>query len=170
MSNNTDQNGPEILIEAGADVDTRDCEGRTPLHYAARDPFKETAESLLTKGADVNALDNIGCTPLMMAAAFNTNAAVAELLLEMGADLYAQDNQGWNALDHAKMMNRNPLIQDILIGRGLSHALDQGILDIFSHKNSIPFEQPSDVDQAELDALADAILRDSLGWEIKQCN
>jgi hypothetical protein len=167
MSNDTDPNVPEILIEAGADVNTRDCEGRTPLHYAARDPFKEAAEFFLRNGADVNARDNIGCTPLMMAAAFNSNVAVAELLLEMGADLYAQDNQGWNALDHAKMMNRNPLIQDILIGRGLSHALSQEILNIFSGTPSIPFEQPSDVDQAELDALADAFLQDSLDWEAK---
>ena len=105
----------------------------------------------------------------MTAAASNSNAAIVELLLEKGADLYAKDNQGWNALDHAKMMNRNPLIQDILIGRGLSHSLDQEILEIFSDKNSIPFEQPSDVDQAELDALADAILRDSLDWEAYQC-
>lgn len=170
MCNNTDPNGTEILIEADIGVDTRDCEGRTPLHYAARDPFKEAAESLLINGADVNARDNIGCTPLMMAAALNSNAAVAELLLENGADLYAQDNQGWNALDHAKMMNRNPLFQDILIGRGLSHALSQEILNIFSGTSSIPFDQPSDINQTELDALADAILQDSLDWEAKQCN
>jgi len=105
----------------------------------------------------------------MMAAALNSNAAIAELLLEKGADLYAQDNQGWNALDHARLLNRNPLIQDILIGRGLSHSLSQEIFNIFSGAHSIPFEQPSDADQTALDSLADSILQDSLDWEAYQC-
>lgn len=159
----------QTLIEAGADVNTRDCEGRTPLHYAARDPYKEAAEALLSSGADVNARDNTGCTPLMMAAAFNSNAAIAELLLENSADLYAQDNQGWNALDYARLINRNLLIQDILIGRGLSHALDQEIFDIFSGTPSIPFEQPSDADQAALDAMIDSLAEESWDWEVKKC-
>lgn len=167
---NPNPKSAECLIKRNANVNAKDYEGRTPLHYAARNPNKEVAEVLLSNGADLNARDNVGRTPLMAAAASNSNAAVAELLLEKGADLYARDNQGWNALDHAKMMNCNPLIQDILIGRGLSHILDQEILDIFSAKHSIPFELPSNADQAELDALADAIFQDSLDWEAKQSN
>jgi hypothetical protein len=126
-------------------------------------------ESLLSSGADINARDDLGCTPLMMAAAFNFNATIAELLLEKGADLYAQDNQGWNALDHARLLNRNPLIQYILIGRGLSHALSQEILDVFPGTHSIPFEQPSDVDQSEQDAIIDSLLQNSQDWDEKQC-
>jgi len=167
---NPNPKSAECLIKRGANVNAKDNEERTPLHYAARNPYKEVAEVLLSNGADVNARDNDGRTPLMAAAASNSNAAVVELLLEKGADLYAQDNQGWNALDYAKMMNRDPLIQDILIGRGLSHVLGQEILDVFSGKHSIPFEQPSDADQAEQDALADAILQGSLDWEVKQSN
>lgn len=169
MCDNADQNSTGILIEAGASVNSRDCDGRTLLHCAARNPYKEAAESLLSNGADVNAKDNTGCTPLMMAAAYNSNAAIAELLLEKGADLYAQDNQGWNALDHARLLNRNPLIQDILIGRGLSHALGQEIFDIFSGANLISFDAPSDVDQAALDAMIDSLAEESWGWEVKQC-
>jgi len=166
---NPNPKSAECIIKAGANVNAKDCEGKTPLHYAARNPYKEVAEALLSSGADINTLDNKGCTPLMMAAAFNSNAAIAELLLEKGANLCAQDNQGWNALDYAKMMNRNPLIQDILIGRGLSYALSQEIHDVFSGNHPISFEQPSDVDQAAMDALADSILQDSLDWEANQC-
>ena len=44
---------PELLIAKGADVNTKNKYGVTPLHFAARYGRKETVELLIAKGADV---------------------------------------------------------------------------------------------------------------------
>ena len=48
-------------LAAGGDVNAKDDDGRTPLHYAAS---KEIAELLIASGADVNAKTDDGETPL----------------------------------------------------------------------------------------------------------
>ena len=42
-------------LDAGADVNAKDEDGFTPLHYAAVTGRKEIAEILIAEGADVNA-------------------------------------------------------------------------------------------------------------------
>jgi ankyrin repeat protein len=54
-----------LLIENGADVDSKDKRGRTPL-WDARDGRHEYAARLLIKnGAKVNSEDKKGYTPLL---------------------------------------------------------------------------------------------------------
>jgi hypothetical protein len=50
-------------LAAGADVNAKDEDGRTPLLNALSGP-KEIIELLIAKGADVNAQDDVGFTPL----------------------------------------------------------------------------------------------------------
>ena len=51
-------------IAAGTDVNAKNNDGRTPLHFAAMQGHKELAELLITKGADVNVKNAFGRTPL----------------------------------------------------------------------------------------------------------
>ena len=72
--------------------------GLTPLLYAVRQGFHESAEALLNAGADVNAPSlGDGTTPLLMAI-INGHFDLAETLLDKGADPNATSVQGVSPL------------------------------------------------------------------------
>ncbi|MXZ72186.1 MAG: hypothetical protein F4Z04_11900 [Acidobacteria bacterium] len=73
------------LIEDGADVDARQGDGATALHWAAYWDELEVATLLMRSGAEVNAANDLGVTPLW-AAAENGSAPMAQRLLDAGAD------------------------------------------------------------------------------------
>ena len=54
----------KALIEGGADLDTRNKDGSTPLHAAAFLCYPEIVQALVDKGADKNARNNSGGTAL----------------------------------------------------------------------------------------------------------
>ena len=58
-----------LLIQRGADVNSRTKSGTTPLHTAVLYRRTEIAEYLIQKGADVNARSPSGATPLGLAIA-----------------------------------------------------------------------------------------------------
>jgi ankyrin repeat protein len=51
-----------MLIEKGADVGTRDVDGRTALHFAAASGHEAVTRLLIDKGADIEARDSDGET------------------------------------------------------------------------------------------------------------
>ena len=56
-----------LLLEAGADPNTRQRHGYTPLHAAAANADLDSVEALLAAGAAVDARNDDGDTPLMLA-------------------------------------------------------------------------------------------------------
>lgn len=73
----------QLLLERGADVNSRTKTGTTPLHTAVLYNRYEVAEKLLEKGADINAQSTSGVTPLALASAAK-NRVIAELLRSRG--------------------------------------------------------------------------------------
>ena len=131
-------NAVKILIEKGADPNTRDGEGRNGLMlmsmesrldkdiqltiedretiepsllWRRRDRAVELiGETLLDAGCDINATDNKGRTPLMYTAIFE-RPGVVKLLLKRGASINAKDHNGLSALDWAKKSGNEEIIR-----------------------------------------------------------
>ena len=82
---NGDREAVRSLLEAKADVNARQPDGSTALHWAAHWEDLETADLLIRAGANVNAANEYGVTPLALAAT-NRNAPLVEKLLQAGAN------------------------------------------------------------------------------------
>ena len=89
-----------LLLDAGADVDLRDRQGRTLLHVVAAHGDLKAAELLLSRGAAINVVDAQGSTPLHLAVR-EGHAAVAAQLLDRGADVRVKAGDGTTPLDLA---------------------------------------------------------------------
>ena len=83
-------NSLEALISKGADVNSTDSSGNTPLNMAAKFEHIECAKSLLNSGADINLRNFENFSPLMWPAE-NGNLKMVELFIKNGADLNAKD-------------------------------------------------------------------------------
>ena len=73
------------LLALGVDVDARQGDGATALHWAAYLDAAGTAATLIGAGADVQAANDLGVTPLALAAR-NGNAGIIAQLLAAGVD------------------------------------------------------------------------------------
>ena len=88
------------FLNAGADINQRDSEGYTPLHWAAYYGRVDAAQLLLDRGANPEIGDNSGRTALEVAIYYR-HPNVAQHLVEKGANVNARDQDGWTPLDYA---------------------------------------------------------------------
>ena len=100
----------EILLTAGAEVNTYLDGNKTLLMTAVYTNNKEIVERLLKAGADVNAKSFNGDTALMVASRYAFDDMI-KIILKSGADVNAKNNSGKTALSIVK---KDPLYKEIL--------------------------------------------------------
>ena len=81
------------LVASGADVNTADADGTTPLHLAVWADDVAIVQELLRAGAKATAANAFRLTPLALATEHG-NAAIVRRLIEAGADAAAVDTAG----------------------------------------------------------------------------
>ncbi|KAI0442447.1 ankyrin repeat-containing domain protein [Xylaria telfairii] len=87
----------ELLSGLGADVNSKDIFGKTPLFDAIEKKHTSTVQILLDKGADVNFKDIFGTTPLYVVVV-NSHTDIVRLLLDKGADINSTEKYGYAPL------------------------------------------------------------------------
>jgi hypothetical protein len=111
------------MIGAGADVNSRNAFGKTPLMFAAHLDLPAAVRALLTAGADVNAATNERTSEeeaetcrfsitfrrrtALMYAAENAGLETIAALVRAGADVAARDSRGRDMLDY---LSRNTVL------------------------------------------------------------
>ncbi len=105
-----------ITEKAPAQVNAKDENGRSPLHWAARGTNIELLAYLVEKGAKVNALDNNGTAPLHSLSA-RGNVDGIRLLLAKGADIHIQTAEKNTSLHLAAQGGQVEAVR-LLVARG----------------------------------------------------
>ena len=100
-----------LLLEAGAQMDFRDCDDRAALMYAALCGHVDVARLLLESRAQIDQ-SGLGHGTALMDAACKGHAPVVQLLLEAGADKNKRDMFGQTALMHASNDKTRRLLQE----------------------------------------------------------
>ena len=106
--------GALMALQAGADVNHKDGNSWTALHWAAYYGHEALAQGLLGAGADINATDMGGKTPLHNTA---YSPEVAKVLLANGAQVNARTTRGDTPLHHAVHHNK-PEVAKVLLANG----------------------------------------------------
>ena len=102
----------EALLAGGADVNGRDGNGWTALHFAGRADVL-AVELLLAAGADPVATADDG-TSALHAAAEHNNVEVARALIGAGIDPTARNDQGLTPVDFARRAYSRAELRDLL--------------------------------------------------------
>ena len=100
-----DATGVREILGRDADVNVRQGDGATALHWAAHLNDLETVDLLLRAGADVDAANDLGVTPLWVAATVGSAAMVAKLLEARGDPNIAPDTGGTPLMIAARQGN-----------------------------------------------------------------
>ena len=138
--------GIKPLLRAGVEVNARDSNGLTPLHWART---AESARLLLAAGANVQAKSDKGWQPLHSAATTG-NLELVEWLLAQGADLNARTNPPPSVND------------DSLTKEGFLSALDLAVLDGHGQLARILLAAGASFDASSRTSCGFSILQDTV--------
>lgn len=115
----------ELLRYHRANVNAKNEDGETPLHWAAANGYLKITKILISAGADVNAKNKYGQTPLHLAVS-RGRLKVAEILISAGADdVNAKSNSGWTPLHVAAYQWYSEIAKVLLVHGADVNAKDR---------------------------------------------
>jgi hypothetical protein len=103
----------QVLLEFGADANSKNEIGETPLGYASRHNYLKdprVVRLMIAHDADPNAPGLLGCTPLHFAADHG-RIEIVRLLIELGANVEVKDDKGRTLLDVAREEQHEEIIK-----------------------------------------------------------
>jgi ankyrin repeat protein len=113
-----------ILEKEKVDINRRDKDGQTALHYAVRGKRLDNVDYLLENGADPAIRDENGDTPVHLAAtAVSQDSAILDLLLATEK----RDNAGMTALHVAFKESNVDAARFFLLSKGANPADENGL-------------------------------------------
>jgi ankyrin repeat protein len=112
-----DSDAVKKAIDAGAEVEDRDEEGRTALHVAALAGSPQIISLLVDAGADLSAMTETDEMSALMIAISEGNDPSFDVLLELGADPNQADANGFTPLMVAAQFGQWQMVE-ALIHRG----------------------------------------------------
>ncbi|CAH0042647.1 unnamed protein product [Clonostachys rhizophaga] len=113
------------LLDAGHDLNARDSQNWTPLHWACFSRSQQTVQVLFLRGADTGAKDSVGWTPLFWAALQGDTNSV-ELLLQHQSDHMVRDVHGWTVLRWAAARRQTKVIEMLVNHYRQTHCRPDG--------------------------------------------
>lgn len=150
------------LLSKGAQIEARDPQGWTALHWSAFAARPMSVAELIQAHANIDALDHRGRTPLMLALLEQSTLAgdeAIQMLLRAGADADVRDDHGWTALHYLgargggseRSLSQQMLVRGALPSRDRAgrspadlsahrRALDRGWLVRREHHDGGPFD------------------------------
>ena len=160
----TDTAGVRTLLEQGADVNLRQGDGATALHWAAHRNDLETTAVLLGAGANANATNELGATPLWLACVSGSGALV-ERLLDAGANPNAALSSGETVLMSAARAGNADAV-----GLLLAHSADVNATETSRGQTALMWavaQQHADVARLLVDHGADVHARSAVWHQLE---
>ena len=107
----------QVLIDAGADIETKDDMGRSPLHWACLSGVFAVVKLLVKTGAGMRGTDNFGNTSLICASHHGHTDIVRYLVGLKEVDVDHKSDNGCSALVSA-VCKRHTDVMEVLIAAG----------------------------------------------------
>jgi len=168
----------QLLIQRGADVNSINSGGQTPLHFSVKGNYVnyelsnrlKIVELLLNQGANIEIVDRYGRTPLYSATNSYGVTDIVKLLLEKGADVNVHDVLGYTPL-HWSIVTRRIDMAELLVANNANvNAVDddgRNVLHIIAKGENLtrgePIEQLSQLVELLIKKGADIHHKDNNG-------